>query len=195
MIGQTLIEKSSIFDMLVVAFDFDSDAILLGYPRYAEHTKRLHRHHLKVKNSSLSAYHKWSRIAYSAQLENSFPKFEIEPLPRFFTSLMLTCLSIPTSFTSNPKTCLLTLRATIYSLLRVWITAWANGGWPTEANKYSRGKTIKMRMCQLILVGLIKLWWEYISLEMRDLFGGESRIGTRSINDSRHRSQFERAFS
>ena len=37
-------EKSSILDMLEVAFDFDSDAILLGYPRYAEHTKRLHRH-------------------------------------------------------------------------------------------------------------------------------------------------------
>ena len=41
--------------MLEVAFDFDSDAILLGYPRYAEHTERLHRHHWKVKNSSLPA--------------------------------------------------------------------------------------------------------------------------------------------
>ena len=33
------------------------DAILLGYPRYAEHTERLHRHHWKVKNSTLLAHH------------------------------------------------------------------------------------------------------------------------------------------
>ena len=50
-----IVEKSSNGDMLEVAFDFDSDAILLGYPRYAEHTERLHRHHWKVKNSSLPA--------------------------------------------------------------------------------------------------------------------------------------------
>ena len=36
-------------------FNLDSDAILLGYPRYAEHTERLHRHHWKVKKSSLPA--------------------------------------------------------------------------------------------------------------------------------------------
>ena len=48
-------EKSPIIDMLEVAFDFDSDAIPLGYPRYAEYTKRLHRHHWKVKNLSLPA--------------------------------------------------------------------------------------------------------------------------------------------
>ena len=50
-----MIEKSSNGDMHVFAFDFDSNAILLGYPRYAEHTERLHRHHWKVKNSSLPA--------------------------------------------------------------------------------------------------------------------------------------------
>ena len=31
-----MIEKSSNGDMHVFAFDFDSDVILLGYPRYAE---------------------------------------------------------------------------------------------------------------------------------------------------------------
>ena len=49
------VERSSNGEKLEVAFNFDSDAILLGYPRYAEHTERLHRHHWKVKNSSLPA--------------------------------------------------------------------------------------------------------------------------------------------
>ena len=40
-----IVEKSLILDMLEVAFDFDLDTILLGYPRHAEHTERLHRHH------------------------------------------------------------------------------------------------------------------------------------------------------
>ena len=48
-------EKSLILYMLKVAFDIDSDAILLGYSRYAEHAKRLHRHHWKVKNLPLPA--------------------------------------------------------------------------------------------------------------------------------------------
>ena len=39
------IEKSSNLDVLVVALDFDSDTILLGYPRQAEHTEVLHQHH------------------------------------------------------------------------------------------------------------------------------------------------------
>ena len=42
--------------MLEVAFNFDSDAILLGSPRYEVHTERLHRHHWKVKYSSLPAH-------------------------------------------------------------------------------------------------------------------------------------------
>ena len=50
-----IIENSSNGDMLVFAFDIDSVAVLLGYPRYAEHTERLHRHHWKVKNSTLPA--------------------------------------------------------------------------------------------------------------------------------------------
>ena len=50
-----IVEKLSNGDVFEVAFDFDSDAILLDYPRYAEHTERLHRHHWKVKNLSLSA--------------------------------------------------------------------------------------------------------------------------------------------
>ena len=48
-----MIEKLSNGDMDVFAFDFDSDATLLGYPRHAEHTERLHLHYSKVKNSSL----------------------------------------------------------------------------------------------------------------------------------------------
>ena len=48
-------DESSILDVLVSAFDFDLDAILLGYPRYVEHIERLHRHNWKVKNSSLPA--------------------------------------------------------------------------------------------------------------------------------------------
>ena len=50
-----MIEKSSNGGMSVFAFDLDSVVILLGYPRYTEHIKRLHRHHWKVKNSSLPA--------------------------------------------------------------------------------------------------------------------------------------------
>ena len=50
-----MVEKSSNGDVYMFAFDFDSDANLLGYPRYAEHTEQLHRHHWKVKNSSLPA--------------------------------------------------------------------------------------------------------------------------------------------
>ena len=50
-----IVEKSSNGDILEVAFDFDSDAIPLAYPKYAEHTERLQRHHWKVKNSSLPA--------------------------------------------------------------------------------------------------------------------------------------------
>ena len=42
-IGQTFVEKSSISDMLEVAFELDSDAVLLGYPRYTLHTERLYR--------------------------------------------------------------------------------------------------------------------------------------------------------
>ena len=38
-------EDSSKVDMLVFALDFDSDAIILGYHRYAEKTERLHRRH------------------------------------------------------------------------------------------------------------------------------------------------------
>ena len=37
-------EKSLDIDMLMIAFDFDSDAILLGYQRYREHTERSHRY-------------------------------------------------------------------------------------------------------------------------------------------------------
>ena len=50
-----IFEKSLNGDMFEIAFDVDSDAILLGYPRYAGHTERLHRHYWKVKNSSLPA--------------------------------------------------------------------------------------------------------------------------------------------
>ena len=50
-----MIEKTSNGDMHVFAFDLESDAILLGYPRYVELSERLHQHLLKVKNSSLSA--------------------------------------------------------------------------------------------------------------------------------------------
>ena len=55
MIDPTFFEKSSILDVLEVAFDFNSDAILLRYPRYAENTKRMHGWQWKVKKSSLSA--------------------------------------------------------------------------------------------------------------------------------------------
>ena len=50
-----IVEKSSNGDTLEVAYDFDSDAILFGYPRYAEYTERLHRHYWKLKNSFLQA--------------------------------------------------------------------------------------------------------------------------------------------
>ena len=43
--GSDIDEKSSTLDMLEVAFDFDTDGILLGYPRCAGHTERLHLHH------------------------------------------------------------------------------------------------------------------------------------------------------
>ena len=42
-----IVEKLSNGDIHVFAFDFYSDTILLGYPRYGEHTERLHRHHWK----------------------------------------------------------------------------------------------------------------------------------------------------
>ena len=48
-------EKSLTLDMLEVAFDFDFDVILLGYPRYAGRTERLHRHHWKLWNLSSPA--------------------------------------------------------------------------------------------------------------------------------------------
>ena len=63
-----MIEKSSNGDMHVFAFDFDLDAILLGYPRCAEHTERLHRHHWKVKNSSLPA--RWVDIQEAKRTYN-----------------------------------------------------------------------------------------------------------------------------
>ena len=50
-----MVEKWPIIDVSMFAFDFDSDAILLSYPRYAEHNERLHRHHWKVNNSTLPA--------------------------------------------------------------------------------------------------------------------------------------------
>ena len=62
-----MMEKSSNGDMDVFAFDLDSDAILLGYPRYAEHSERLHRHHWKVKNSSLPI-----RVFFSRWLKDCF---------------------------------------------------------------------------------------------------------------------------
>ena len=43
-----MIEKFSNGHMHVFAFDFDSDAIVLGYPRYAEHAERLLQHQWKV---------------------------------------------------------------------------------------------------------------------------------------------------
>ena len=48
-------ENSSIVDLPVLDFEFDLGAILLGYPRCAEHTERLHWHHWKVKNPTLPA--------------------------------------------------------------------------------------------------------------------------------------------
>ena len=51
-----IIEESSNEDMLEVALDFDSDAILLGYPRYANILSVYSRHHEKVKSSTLPAH-------------------------------------------------------------------------------------------------------------------------------------------
>ena len=48
-------EKSSILDMLGVAFDFDSVAILIGYPKNADQTEQLHPHYCEVENLSLPA--------------------------------------------------------------------------------------------------------------------------------------------
>lgn len=39
--------------MFEFALEFDSDPTLLGYPRNAEHTERLHQHCVKVKSSFL----------------------------------------------------------------------------------------------------------------------------------------------
>ncbi|VDB84126.1 Bgt-20529 [Blumeria graminis f. sp. tritici] len=39
--------------MLKISFDFGSDSILLGYPRYAELTERSNQHSWKVTNSAL----------------------------------------------------------------------------------------------------------------------------------------------
>ena len=47
-----IVDKSSNRDMLESAFNFDSDAILLGYRTYAGHTERLYRHNRKVRNMS-----------------------------------------------------------------------------------------------------------------------------------------------
>ena len=60
--------KSSILDVLVSAIDFDLDAIILGYPRYAGHTERLHRHHWKVKNSSWPACDKKFGAYFSIEI-------------------------------------------------------------------------------------------------------------------------------
>lgn len=46
-------EMSPIIDVILFAFDLNSDAILLSYPRYPGHTERLHWHHWKVMNASL----------------------------------------------------------------------------------------------------------------------------------------------
>lgn len=49
------IDESLTVDMLLFAFDSDSNATLLGYLRYAEHTVHLHWHRVKVKSSYLPA--------------------------------------------------------------------------------------------------------------------------------------------
>lgn len=48
-------EESFTVDMLALASNFDLNAKILGYLRYAGHTERLHRHHVKMKSSSLPA--------------------------------------------------------------------------------------------------------------------------------------------
>ena len=63
--------------MYVFAFDFDSVAILLGYPRYAEHTERLHRHHWKVKNSTLPAASLITVVAFGIAISFLIPSIII----------------------------------------------------------------------------------------------------------------------
>ena len=60
-------EKSPILNMLAVAFDIDSDAIFLCYPKNAEHKEHFHWQHWKMKNSSLSAQ-RFRRVAMSSLL-------------------------------------------------------------------------------------------------------------------------------
>ena len=48
-------DNSPITVVIVFAFEIDSDAVLLGGPSFEEHSERLHRHHWKVKISSLLA--------------------------------------------------------------------------------------------------------------------------------------------
>ena len=66
--------------MIEVAFDFDSNAILLGYPRYAEHTERLHRHHWNVKISSLPAAVTVTGVLFSDVVESRHKRSFIPPL-------------------------------------------------------------------------------------------------------------------
>ena len=39
-----IIEKLSVVDTPVLIFDFDPNAVLLGYPRYLGRIERLHQH-------------------------------------------------------------------------------------------------------------------------------------------------------
>ena len=49
-------EKSLILEVFVFRNDFDWDAILLGYPRCAENTEKLHRHYWKFKNPTFPSH-------------------------------------------------------------------------------------------------------------------------------------------